>query len=99
VTTAVEAAASVPLFVHADERVVVRGREPLELLESAFLGAGQHRRHLFADVGEFDGLGAGTAAYELTADHFDCNHRLVTMRVDGNGSVESGMLTTAMGCG
>jgi len=36
--------------------------------------------------------------YAVTADQFDCNERSATVRVAGNGSVDSRTIATTMGC-
>jgi len=39
-----------------------------------------------------------TGTYPVTTDHFDCNARFAEIRVDADGNVDSGTVSTTMGC-
>jgi|GEM_PF-3455547 len=41
---------------------------------------------------------ATVGTYAVTADQFDCNERSATVRVTGNGSVDTRTIATTMGC-
>lgn len=39
-----------------------------------------------------------TGTHRVTPDEFDCNYRFATIRVDRNGTVDSRVIATVMGC-